>query len=346
MAKRIKLDYDIIQYNNKNYIIGNVKYNTNDILFVLDDIKKDEFIQRNWHYNNGYISTTFNTDTRKELYLHNFVMDKLTFNGKGQYHTVDHINRVPRDNRIENLRVLSQSHQNINQSKRERKVVLPQDCGIEPNHIPKNIYYVKPRGNHGDRFNIEFKQNGEKIFNWFTTSSKTINLKIKLQHAILKLLELKDTNPEFDQYIDTLDNIYIRNILKGSFNEILKLSKFDKDIIQQNLVELEPIDNNVDIDENDKSIALDILETSFRSVTSKLPPECSIKQEMIPKYCYYSPETEKRGSKFSIDKHPSLIKQNKRSWSTTGSKKITIEEKFNSLMEEYNKLNNMIELTI
>ena len=47
-------------------------------------------------------------------------MGKLTFNGKGQTNSIDHINRIPRDNRLENLRELSQTQQNYNQSKRER----------------------------------------------------------------------------------------------------------------------------------------------------------------------------------------------------------------------------------
>ena len=52
-----------------------------------------------------------------------------TFNGKGQHHSIDHINRIGRDNRKVNLRELTQSHQNINQSKRDREVKLPDGIG-------------------------------------------------------------------------------------------------------------------------------------------------------------------------------------------------------------------------
>ena len=72
-------------------------------------------------------------------------MNKLTFEGKGQQHSVDHINRVGRDNRKENLRMAtSQSAQNFNTKKRERKIELPEDCDITPDMIPRNIWYMKP----------------------------------------------------------------------------------------------------------------------------------------------------------------------------------------------------------
>jgi hypothetical protein len=153
-------------------------------------------------------------------------MDKLTFNGKGQHHTIDHINRIPTDNRVENLRLLSQSHQNINQSRRERKVELPTDCGFTSKHLPKNIYYVKSRGNHGDRFNIEIKCPGIEDINWFSTSSKTESLKVKLQQSIYKLLDLKEKIPELRHVIETIDNIQEKNNLIISLYEIIKLSYF------------------------------------------------------------------------------------------------------------------------
>ena len=48
-------------------------------------------------------------------------MNKLTFEGKGQQHTIDHINRIGTDNRKVNLReVTTQTAQNFNQKKRDR----------------------------------------------------------------------------------------------------------------------------------------------------------------------------------------------------------------------------------
>ena len=335
------MQHSNVEYNNKQYIVGCIKYNDNKILFVFDGNRTD-VLDKKWHFRSdgGYIANAFrHTDNkRKELYLHNFVMDKLTFNGKGQHHTIDHINRIPTDNRVENLRLLSQSHQNINQSRRERKVELPTDCGFTSKHLPKNIYYVKSRGNHGDRFNIEIKCPGIEDINWFSTSSKTESLKVKLQQSIYKLLDLKEKIPELGNIIETIDNVQERNNLIKSYNEIIKLSNFDKEIIENNLQELELELNPFEITEQEKKRAFELFSSSLSIVTSKLNPDCVIKQEMIPKYCYYIPESDKRGDKFVIERHPAFEKQKIRSWATTGSKKITTEEKFNLLMEKYNEL--------
>ena len=56
--------------------------------------------------------------------------------------------------------------------------------------------------------------------------------------------------------------------------------------------------------------------------------------KQIPKYCYFKPETEKRGCKFVIDRHPKLLEKEIRTWSTTESKKISINDKFNLLLDK------------
>ena len=163
-------------------------------MFIVDFDKKDSVINKAWHFRSdgNYIGAShFDNDVKKELYLHNFIMDKLTFEGKGQQHTIDHINRIGTDNRKCNLReASSQSAQNFNQKRRERKTELPTDSNINIDQIPKNIYYGKASGLHGDFFYIELKgipslcQNGAK-YNWKSTKSKSVNLKLKLQWRII-----------------------------------------------------------------------------------------------------------------------------------------------------------------
>jgi hypothetical protein len=169
---------------------------------------------------------------------------------------------------------------------------------------------------------------------------------------------LKEKIPELGNIIETIDNVQERNNLIKSYNEIIKLSNFDKvqdertpcgkvqdertpcgkEIIENNLQELELELNPFEITEQEKKRAFELFSSSLSIVTSKLNPDCVIKQDMIPKYCYYIPESDKRGDKFVIERHPAFEKQKIRSWATTSSKKITTEEKFNLLMEKYNEL--------
>jgi len=110
-------------------------------------------------------------------------MNKLTFEGKGQLESVDHINRDGLDNRKNNLRIVTQSVQNINQKKKPRTATLPE--GIS--ELPRHIWYIKPNGLHGDRFCVEIKS--EKII-WKTTSSKSVSIQEKFDSALKKLNEL------------------------------------------------------------------------------------------------------------------------------------------------------------
>jgi hypothetical protein len=334
-----------INYKDKRYTVCYTSFNEDDILFLIDFDKKEKVISKKWHYKDGgYIGNTYYEDnnfkSKREIYLHNFVMNKLTFDGKGQHHTIDHINRIGSDNRLENLRDLSQSYQNINQKKRERICELPEECGINPQDIPKNIYYRKPEGLHGDRFYLEIKFT-DPPFKWFSSSSKKIDLKTKLQHAILKLDEYKQENPEYAELLDTLNNVKQRNDLRKSFNDILQLSGFPQEIINKNLAVLEE-ENEQPIDQQAKDLAKQLINEGFKSVTSNLPSNCRVTPEMIPKYCYYKPASDKRGDKFIIERHPSLTKNGTRQWATTEAKSKTTKEKFDLMLEKMNELNKLI----
>ena len=213
--------YKEIKYNGNNYIVGKVIVKDLHKLFVIDKEDYPKIKDYSWHYtSNAYISHNINIEGQiKALYLHNMVLSRLIFPGKGSKESVDHINRIGLDNRKENLRILTQSEQNLNQSKKKRRIELPEDSGLVADDIPKHIWYIKANGSHGERFAIEFKT--ENII-WKTTASKNVILKDKLKTAIEKLEEYYKLypylNPNNEEKLDKIKE------LTDSYNEIIRLA--------------------------------------------------------------------------------------------------------------------------
>jgi hypothetical protein len=208
-----------VYYKDNEYIVAKKE----DYQYVFDKEDLEKIKKLHWFkLSTKYIASQLPQDKgkRKQLLLHNFVMNRLTFPGQGATESVDHINRNPLDNRKENLRVVSQTEQNINQKKKVRNIVqLPENCGITPDEIPRHIWYVKANGGHGDRFAIEFKT--EKLV-WKSSSSKKLTLQEKLSQAKEKLAEFYEKYP----YLNPASNDVVEQAeeLTKSFNEILALS--------------------------------------------------------------------------------------------------------------------------
>ena len=390
-----QINHEIVTYNLKQYVVCCIPFKNQYKLFTIDLDNSEKIINRTWHYRSdgSYISSPeYVEKIKKELYLHNLVMDKLTFEGRGQQCTIDHINRVGTDNRVENLRNLSsQSAQNFNQGKRERKFELPENSNINIEDIPKNIYYAKSIGAHGEYFYIELKgipalcPDGKK-YTWKSTKSKSVNLQTKLQQTINKLFELKNTYAELANVVFTYELDEQRKKSINEYNDILKLSHYPKNVIDENLRDSngnyinEPINDEQINDEqiNDEAIndeqindeqindeplideqikpnkpnkpnkpikkQLDLDKiTAMKNAGKKcdnLPDDCGITIDQIPKYCYFRPESDKRGCKFVIDRHPKLVEQGIRQWATGESKKISILDKFKTLTDKLDELNN------
>ena len=216
----IEVIYKYIEYNNNKYIIGSILNNFINKYFIIDYDDYEKVKQYSWHINsNKYIGSTIYIDkVKKELYLHNLIMNKLTFEGKGQIETVDHINRNPLDNRKKNLRIITQSEQNLNQKTKSRKITFPENYSIKPEDIPKHIWYMKENGSHGERFVIEFKT--ENIV-WKGTASKKIKVEDKLKEANDKLQELYLSFPYLDP--NNLNIIKEKEELQKEYKEIIDL---------------------------------------------------------------------------------------------------------------------------
>lgn len=213
--------YQDVRHDEKEYIVGTVFSNGEPVQFVIDKEDEDKIVGRSWHKSaDHYISSAENVNgIRKELFLHNLVSNRLDFPGKGSKETVDHINRNGFDNRKENLRILSQSEQNMNQCARGRYITLPSDSGIDASEIPRHIWYIKAHGAHGDRFAIEFKTEG---FTWKTTSSKKVSLRDKLNQAKDMLHDLYLQFPHLNPFRQ--EKLEKEKALQTSFDEIIALS--------------------------------------------------------------------------------------------------------------------------
>ena len=189
--------YKSVSYKDNEYVVGYINSKDNIVNFIIDEEDYEEVSKYSWHVTaKNYISTSYTHDDKhKTLYLHNLIMKRDAFLGKGQTQSIDHINRNGFDNRKENLRLLSQSDQNMNQATKKRSVVLPEGFPLKPEDIPKHIWYVRKNGLHGDRFAIEFKTEG---IVWKTTSSTKVSIVDKLAQAKQKLAELYEIYPHLN----------------------------------------------------------------------------------------------------------------------------------------------------
>lgn len=189
--------YIPVSYAGKEYVVGFIMSCSEQVTFVFDEEDFPKICERTWYKCSvNYISSSVRIDGKgKQLFLHNLVMVRPLYTGKGPLESVDHINRIGFDNRKENLRVVSQTEQNFNQKTRKRMATLPSDSGLTMEDIPRHIWYIKPNGAHGDRFAIEFRSEG---ITWKTTSSKSIPLRDKLAAAKAKLQEFYATYPHLN----------------------------------------------------------------------------------------------------------------------------------------------------
>jgi hypothetical protein len=236
-----------IEQQNKYYIMECHKNNNSTIYFKFDKLSLPQVLtvynncNPTWFQSgNGYIITHIkykgqNTCINLHQYLINYYgqKDSVLKNECNDYtvrsQSIDHINRNPLDNRLSNLRIINQSHQNHNQKERVRGTNLSTNFEQLKQYIPKNIYYRKQsidtKGlTHGEHFEIEIKfttpDNIKHRMRRKTTKSQDTQLPYKLIQAIKIKYQIIYESKPLQNYLDIF-----------SQNDLNKYTQETKDII-------------------------------------------------------------------------------------------------------------------
>jgi len=210
-----------------------------DIEYILNI----ENIQPTWFLlKNGYIACHIN---KKVLYLHQHIMNKY-HNKESIEFSIDHINRNKLDNRNINLRYTTQTEQNKNIDKRERKFnarKLPDGIDKLPKFVTYNMEYVnKDRTKSRDYFRIE----KHPLLNntWSSSKSNKISILDKFDQTCqyLKILENTRSNIQSiynknDKKDKNIQNNYKKCNFCKSDKDIEQFIRVNSDIYYKNCLE-------------------------------------------------------------------------------------------------------------
>ena len=317
-----KIKYIISEDNIQKYCALVVNKNGNPIVY---DLTCDIYIhQHNWYVNGSGYGYTTTTENGNGKYMHRWICTEEKIKGiEDTTLSVDHIDREKLDNRIKNLRMATQAQQNSNRDTRCDKIAPCQELiDADVKSLPKYVRW----DNSEKKFIIEkhpylmneVKQGIRKRPE--QSGSKSIKLTIIQKYQdILARLEVMDNVINNDP---ELDAIRIQN--KKEYDDICDCIKAYEGV---EIEEKEP--------ESVQPVVAKRNTVAGRKTVSKLPPDCGVTAEELPKYCYYKPACATRSDMFVIDKHPAL---DVRQWATTGASNKTTKQKFDMLIEKYKTL--------
>ena len=307
------MEYEKITYNNRDY--GIIRINNIPVVLDWNDFRVIYCLDKQWQINDNNDVVTYYEDQNMNsvIYLHDIIMTlklNLLNTSFDNQKNVIHINGIYNDNRRCNL--VYKKNQSIKN--------LPHEFGIsdsESSYLSKYISYIKPYGTHCDRFVINI---GNSI--WKTTSSCKVSLRYKFEEAKKYLREIRDNHPEFFEDYLLAESFHKICNMKTNINKICK--DLNQKIDDLSSTEKKLLKNNKLFGVKRK-----------KSLVSKLPKNCGISHDNLPKYCYYCPESTKRGDHFIIEGHPKLDKK----YQTSTSKNISINDKYQQLIQYVSALN-------
>jgi len=324
-----------VEYNGKKYCVMTIYFKKQKIPILIDEHNKNLIQQfgTNWKCNSsGIITTHISSDNEKDkiIKLHKLIVMKQYPYDKNP---IFHLNKMRIDNREENLKIVANN--NINTKKKKRYLKLPENSDITPDEIPSYVWYSKAEGTHGDRFVIRIQD-----IIWKSSSSKKVSLRFKLEETknyirLLKkeqpqLFENLSMNGDYDKIGEELLNSFYEIIYKAGFNHIKRI----------------PTPHNTDDFLHYKPLTISIEKLLFskniinknihdeKEIIKILPHDKYFKNIKLPDYVYYRPESDNRSDHFIIRNHPKYTGV----WTSSTSKKITLIEKYNQLINFINSL--------
>lgn len=194
----MKLNNNKVTHDGKSYAVISMTYKGKQVPIVMDweDFVIINKLDKYWKFHKGGYITCIDRKKNIEVPLHKLIM-ALKDKNKLEDLPILHINCLGIDNRRDNLMYdKTDKHICKNLRKKKRTIELPEESGINPDDIPTYVWYIKPDKTHGERFMVQL---GGNI--WQSTSSKSVPLIEKLEHAKDYLRNLKKESPElFENY--------------------------------------------------------------------------------------------------------------------------------------------------
>jgi len=300
---------------------------------INDPTLKITFIPCWYRSKNGYIVCMSKTKEKKLIYMHRYLLDQHVYSSKTDK-SVDHMNRDRCDNRLENLRLCTQSEQNHNKDSKPKKVSFIKGLSDDPIQLPQYIEYFKKGTLKSNTTGKETITQAHFIvdsryFNFSHHASKSSKLTIKER---LKDALCKRYNAVINSKIK-FENIYIDGFHFDDQDDFMKHTLEQINVycdIQADSISYEATNKNNYDPSNGK---IDDNLTFPDSENTKL------NKSNLPKRVRYQPTSDKRGSALIYEqKNPKKF-----TVSSSSSKKFTLDEKLSDLLKKLNSKNIKLE---